>query len=69
MCWRGGKRFIKKWLGKVDVVLVCFHYVQQVCLVPDWLVCASCNESGLLLKTFKINQCPGVALAFCIGVL
>ena len=32
-----------------------FHYVQRVCLVPDWLVCASCSESGLLLKTFKIN--------------
>ena len=55
MCWQGGKTLIKKRLGKVDVVLLCFHYVQQVCLVPDWLVCASCNESGLLLKTLKIN--------------
>lgn len=69
MCWQGGKRFIKKQLGKADVVLVCFRYVRQVCLVPDWLVCVSCNESSLLLRTFEINKYPGVASVFCIGVL
>ena len=53
----------------MEVVLVRSCEVQQVCLVLDWLVCVSCNESGLFLKTFKTNKYPVVALAFCIRAL